>query len=121
MSNDRVKELQDISNEFLRRLGEDEDEYESKKSPLKTEINSEIKSNSKYNKLNLPNFSISRLYKRESEKSPYHINIIDELHANENAHTRILIKLLQFSKSGCFCKNCSILSSFSSGNTEQVI
>lgn len=45
---------------------------------------------------------IAEQYKRESEKSPYHINIIDELHANENAHTRILIKLLKFSKSGCF-------------------
>ena len=27
---------------------------------------------------------------------PYHINIIDELHADENAHTRILIKLLKY-------------------------
>lgn len=51
---------------------------------------------------------IAEQYKREREKFPYHINIIDELHANENAHTRILIKLLQFSKSGCF----SFLNSF---------
>jgi histone H3/H4 len=75
MSNDRVKELQDISNEFLRRLGEDEDAFDPTKSPLKTEINSEIKSNSKKNKLNLPNFSISRLYKRESEKKNSLVNI----------------------------------------------
>ena len=75
MSNDRVKELQDISNEFLRRLGEDEDEFDPKKSPLKTEINSEIKSNSKKNKLNLPNFYISRLYMRESEKKNSLVNI----------------------------------------------
>lgn len=27
---------------------------------------------------------------------PYHINVIDELHINENAHSRILAKLLQF-------------------------
>lgn len=27
---------------------------------------------------------------------PYHMNIIDELHINENAHSRILYKLLQF-------------------------
>jgi hypothetical protein len=26
---------------------------------------------------------------------PYHINVIDELHADENAHSRILTKLLQ--------------------------
>ena len=29
-------------------------------------------------------------------KQPYHINVIDELHINENAHSRILCKLLQF-------------------------
>ena len=27
---------------------------------------------------------------------PYHINIIDELHINENGHSRILLKLLQY-------------------------
>ncbi|NHB69604.1 hypothetical protein [Perlabentimonas gracilis] len=37
-------------------------------------------------------------YKDESEQLPYHINIIDELRANENAHSRILIKLLKFNK-----------------------
>ena len=26
----------------------------------------------------------------------YNLNLIDELHANENAHTRILLKLLEF-------------------------
>ena len=30
---------------------------------------------------------------------PYHINVIDELHINENAHSRILAKLLQFKNS----------------------
>lgn len=68
MSNDRVKELQDISNEFLRRLGEDEDDFTSLKTPLKTEINEVTKTNSKIRKLNLPNFSISRLYRKENEK-----------------------------------------------------
>lgn len=34
----------------------------------------------------------------ELKKLPYHMNIIDELHANENAHTRILIKLLQYER-----------------------
>ena len=68
MSNDRVKELEDISNEFLRRLGEDEDDFTSLKTPLKTEINEVTKTNSKIRKLNLPNFSISRLYRKENEK-----------------------------------------------------
>ena len=32
---------------------------------------------------------------------PYHLNVIDELHINENAHSRILCKLLQYqSESG---------------------
>lgn len=32
---------------------------------------------------------------KEEVKLPYHINVIDELNANENAHSRILAKLLQ--------------------------
>ena len=35
------------------------------------------------------------LHQKEDERLPYHINVIDELHANENAHSRILAKLLQ--------------------------
>ena len=42
------------------------------------------------------------------KRQPYHINLIDELHANENAHTRILVKLLQFQNGG----NSFILKSF---------
>ena len=34
-------------------------------------------------------------YRKAKVKLPYHINLIDELHANENAHSRILAKLLQ--------------------------
>ncbi len=30
------------------------------------------------------------------EKQPYHLNIIEELHINENAHSRILAKILQY-------------------------
>jgi hypothetical protein len=37
----------------------------------------------------------TEIYKKEEEKLPYHINLIDELHASENAHSRILEKLLQ--------------------------
>ena len=39
--------------------------------------------------LNLVEGSIG-IYNVEKEKLPYHINIIDELHADENAHSRIL-------------------------------
>lgn len=35
-------------------------------------------------------------YKESIESYPYNINLIDELHANENAHSRILSKLLQY-------------------------
>ncbi|MDD3171882.1 MAG: PD-(D/E)XK nuclease family protein [Bacilli bacterium] len=35
------------------------------------------------------------LYRKLEHNLPYHINVIDELHANENAHSRILTKLLQ--------------------------
>jgi hypothetical protein len=36
----------------------------------------------------------TEIYDRESKKLPYHINVIDELRAGENAHSRILNKLL---------------------------
>ena len=45
-------------------------------------------------------FDISMNVKEEKKKLlsqlPYHINVIDELHINENAHSRILAKILQF-------------------------
>ena len=34
------------------------------------------------------------------KKQPYHLNIIEELHINENAHSRILAKLLQYKEEG---------------------
>lgn len=44
-------------------------------------------------------------------KHPYHLNIIDELHINENAHSRILCKLLQYrADNGCYEFLQSILS-----------
>ena len=76
MDNDRVKELQDISNDFLKRLGEDEDDIDSIKQPLKTEINDDMKSNVKIRKLNMPNFSITNLYKKEKEKKVSLVRII---------------------------------------------
>jgi len=40
-------------------------------------------------------------YTRLKQSLPYHLNVIDELHINENAHSRILCKLLQYqSESG---------------------
>lgn len=45
---------------------------------------------------------LSKQYEKLKSKVPYHINIIDELHANENAHTRILIRLLEYKQSGAY-------------------
>ena len=38
----------------------------------------------------------SKIRMRELLKIPYYVNIIDELHINENAHSRILLKFLEF-------------------------
>lgn len=38
----------------------------------------------------------SHQYKAEKLRIPYHINLIDELHINENGHSRILFRLLSF-------------------------
>jgi hypothetical protein len=38
-------------------------------------------------------------YEEEQKKLPYNLNIIDELRANENTHTRILMKLLEYKQS----------------------
>lgn len=40
--------------------------------------------------------SLSDYYNLLKKNEPYHINVIDELHANENAHSRILISLLKY-------------------------
>jgi len=34
-----------------------------------------------------------KVYNQEKNKLPYHLNLLDELHANENSHSRILMKL----------------------------
>ena len=39
-------------------------------------------------------------YKHLKQKLPYHINVIDELHVNENANSRILASLLQYNENG---------------------
>lgn len=56
-------------------------------------VNAEICSNNRNLLEFLQKFSV--LYKNELKQLPYHINLIDELHANENAHSRILEKLLK--------------------------
>lgn len=38
----------------------------------------------------------SILYKKEKDKFPYRLNVIEELHDDENAHSRILLRLLQY-------------------------
>ena len=43
---------------------------------------------------------LSLLIEKEKSKLPYNYNIIDELHANENAHTRILLQILRYKQDG---------------------
>lgn len=40
--------------------------------------------------------SFGNNYNKLKQNLPYHVNVIDELHINENAHSRILCKLLLF-------------------------
>lgn len=40
------------------------------------------------------------LYKKEEDTFPYRLNVIEELHDDENAHSRILIRLLQYKEKG---------------------
>lgn len=47
-------------------------------------------------------------YDEQEAALPFHINVIDELHATENAHTRILTHLLKYKEDGKYV----ILSSF---------
>lgn len=44
--------------------------------------------------------TLGEYYEQQKELQPYHINVIDELHANENAHTRILVQLLKYQTDG---------------------
>ena len=43
--------------------------------------------------------AINDFVNAKKKNLPYNINVIDELHANENAHSRILRKLLQYQDS----------------------
>lgn len=46
----------------------------------------------------LPKFK--EKYEEEKAKLPYHINILDEIWANENAHSRILARILEYRENG---------------------
>ena len=39
-------------------------------------------------------------HEQEKKKVPYNFNLLDEIHANENAHSRILVKILQYTYNG---------------------
>lgn len=45
---------------------------------------------------------VSRIIEEKTAKAPYHFNLIDELRANENAHSRILIRLLGYTDFGTY-------------------
>ena len=70
MKIDRINELKDFSNDFFKRLGEDENEDEIKtiNRPIKTQLNEDIKSKSNKILLNMPNFSITQLYNKRNNK-----------------------------------------------------
>lgn len=59
---------------------------------------------------------LSDYYKEQKENLPFHVNVIDELHANENAHTRILTKLLKYRTDGKHIILSSFLSLISNFN-----
>jgi len=42
----------------------------------------------------------SKLIVEKKRKLPYHINLIDEIGANENAHSKIFIKIISFEENG---------------------
>ncbi len=79
MKNVRVKELEDFSNDFLRKIRDDEDEKTFIQRPFKTEAKIEDINESmrKKRSLNLPDFSITNLYrKKNKKKDPIVINKI---------------------------------------------
>lgn len=43
---------------------------------------------------------IDQLYTEKLNQLPYQVNLLDEIHANENAHTRILTALLKYARNG---------------------
>jgi len=62
----------------------------------------------------------SGYYTKEKEKLPFHINIIDELRADENAHSRILAKLLKYKINGQYILLDSFLNRINSEGNAQI-
>lgn len=54
-----------------------------------------METNEKIDLLNLAK-KYAELYNKEKDNFPYRLNVINELHDDENAHSRILIRLLQY-------------------------
>lgn len=62
---------------------------------------------------------VRRCIEQNRHLLPYHLNIIDELHINENGHSRILCKLLQYkSQSGEYVVLQSLLAYIAEQNNE---
>jgi len=57
-------------------------------------------------------------YEEQEAALPFHINVIDELHANENAHTRILTHLLKYKEDGKHIILASFLKQIPTFNVE---
>ena len=63
----------------------------------------------KYNDLLRIAHKIGIIFKEERDKLPYGANVIEELHAGENAHSRILRMLLQYKSFGDYLVYSSFL------------
>jgi hypothetical protein len=63
-----------------------------------------LKTENRENFQNLLKFLVDfrEIYDKEKADLPYHINLIDELHADENAHSRIFAKLLRYKEKDKF-------------------
>ena len=70
----RVKELENFSNDFLKKLYEDDsDSNQNSRKPIKTDINEEI--NKPYNNsINIPDFSITKKYRKNKRKKEPIVN-----------------------------------------------
>ena len=68
------------------------------------------------------NFELAKVlgdyYEEQEAALPFHINVIDELHANENAHTRILTHLLKYKEDGKHVILASFLKQLPAFNVE---
>ena len=70
------------------------------------------------------NFELAKVlgnyYEEQEAALPFHINVIDELHANENAHTRILTHLLKYKEDGKHVILSSFLKQLPTFNVESI-